>query len=62
LFDDATHGLLRVASLVVAGAEVSVGLLVGEHVPDRDDDGVFDRDQRLQRSGPPGERSVTRLE
>lgn len=34
LFDDATHGLLRVTALVVVGAEVAVGLLVAEDVPD----------------------------
>lgn len=48
LAGDPAKDVLGVASLVVSGAEFAVGLVADQHVPDRAQDAVLERDDGLQ--------------
>src|SRR5664279_4518443 len=58
LVQGALFGLVGVASGVVVPAEVGVGDVGGEHVPDRGEQGVFDGDEGFHRAAAGGDASV----
>ena len=62
LAGDAPQRVLRVTSLVVAGAEFPVRLVRGQHVPDRTQDAVLERNDGSQATDPGFEPVMTVLQ
>jgi hypothetical protein len=59
LADGLVLGAHRVAPGVVVTPEIGIAGVVGEHVPDRGEDGPFDRDDSQDRSAPSRDPTVT---